>query len=133
MTPTWLLSIDNHWSRQITIKVDKILELSASTAVFISWKLQYFIYFHCDLFTPAMSTDSKSGRCRSLFFFLTYFLSFYLSRFSFYINIIETHLCYVYFNYIIRYLQIFVPSCLFIRRQDGADAAEDTCLSSSLL
>ena len=40
----------HHWSRLITMKIDKILELSVSTVA---------IYFHCDLCTPAMSTDSS--------------------------------------------------------------------------
>ena len=44
------------------------------------WKLRYLFYFHRDLSTLAM--------CRSHSFLLKYFLSFYLSRFSFYIIII---------------------------------------------
>ena len=70
-----------HWSRQITMKIDKILELSADESA--GWKLQYFIYFHCDLSSPAMSTDSSQ-----VLLFNIFFLSFYLSRFSFYINTI---------------------------------------------
>ena len=42
------------WSRQITMKIDKIMELSANTVVFISIN-----YFHHDLSTPAMSMDSS--------------------------------------------------------------------------
>ena len=34
-------------------------------------------------------------RCRSLSFFLTYFLSFYLSRFSFYINTVKSKTFYI--------------------------------------
>jgi hypothetical protein len=45
------------------------------------WKLHLVIIFHRQLCTPAMP-----GRCRSLSFILTYFLSFYISRFSFYIK-----------------------------------------------
>ena len=88
---TYLATVHRHrWSRQIMIKTDKILELSASTVTFISWrvflfswwnpqcwlkaeessssadkshsagwKLQHFTYFHCDLSTSAMSTDSS--------------------------------------------------------------------------
>jgi hypothetical protein len=47
-------------------------------------------YNHLSIFivmsTPAMSTDSSQVGV-ALSFVLTYFLSFYLSRFSFYINI----------------------------------------------
>ena len=42
-----------------------------------------FFYLHCDLSTPAMSFDSSQVGVAVL---LTCFLSFYLSRFSFYIN-----------------------------------------------
>ena len=58
------------------MKIDKLLELSASTVAFIrsaeeesspsadeshnvGWKLQQFIYFHRDISTPAMSIDSN--------------------------------------------------------------------------
>ena len=44
-----------------------------------------FIHFHCDLSAPAMSTDmSQVG----VSFILIYILSLYLSRFSFYNNIL---------------------------------------------
>ena len=52
------------------------------------WKLRNLIYFHCDLSTPAMSTDSSQVGV-TLFPSVNYFLSFYLSMFSFYINIIN--------------------------------------------
>jgi hypothetical protein len=45
-----------------------------------------FIHFHRDLSAPAMSTDMSQEVSLSSLLFI-YFLSFYLSRFSFYINI----------------------------------------------
>jgi hypothetical protein len=54
---TYLATICRYrWSTQITMKIDKLLELSsAEEEVF----LQYFIYFLCDLSTPAISADSS--------------------------------------------------------------------------
>ena len=45
-----------------------------------------FIYFHCDVCSDYVYRH-ESGRCHSLPFFLIYFLSFYLSRFSFCTNL----------------------------------------------
>ena len=47
-TPTWLLSIDIAGASS-----------SADESHSAGRKLQYFIYFHCDLSTPLMSTDSS--------------------------------------------------------------------------
>ena len=64
---TYLTTVCRHrWSRQITTKVDKLPELSANTICSSD------VYRH------------ESGRCRSLSFILTYFLSFHL-----YINILS--------------------------------------------
>ena len=53
---TYLATIRRHrWSRQITMKIDKILELSASTVAENSNILSIFIVMS----TPAMSTDSS--------------------------------------------------------------------------
>ena len=38
------------------------------------WKLQYFIYFHRDLSTPAMSTDSSQVDVLSFLLFNTFFI-----------------------------------------------------------
>ena len=85
---TYLTHICKHrWSRQIMMKVDTFPELSASTVAFIScrgrvrWRLQcwlkaatiylfssWYVYFS-DVYWQ------KLGRCRSLSFLLTYFLS----------------------------------------------------------
>ena len=47
---TYLATVSrHHWSLQVTMKVDKICWLKA----------KHFIYFHRDLQTPAMSTDSS--------------------------------------------------------------------------
>ena len=73
---TYLTTVCRHrWSRQSTMKVDKLLELSASSAAFISWRgrlpLQLMkatvlgessnllSFFHRHLCTPAMSTNSS--------------------------------------------------------------------------
>ena len=90
----------HRWSRQITMQ-----ELSASTMAFISCRGRVYICVYswwkpqCWLKAPKIypllswsvcSSDAyrhKSGRCRSFSFILIYFLSFNLSRFSFYIKI----------------------------------------------
>ena len=50
---TYLATVSRHcWSRQITMKI-------ADESHSAGWKLQQFIYYHRDLPTPAMSTDSS--------------------------------------------------------------------------
>jgi Phosphoinositide polyphosphatase (Sac family) len=60
-TSTWLLSVDIAGVRQITMKVDKVFSFQLALR-------------------PSSAEEEDSS------FLLTYFLSFYLSRFSFYIN-----------------------------------------------
>ena len=67
---TYLVTVSRHrWSRQITMKIDKIV-ISFSTVAVISSRGRLmkatvlaesynFIYFDRDLSTPAMSTDSN--------------------------------------------------------------------------
>ena len=76
---TYLATDSRHRrSPQIAMKVDQVCSFQPAT---------HFIHFHHDLQTQVMSTVSSQVGVHSLSFFLTYFLSFYLSRFSFYINI----------------------------------------------
>jgi hypothetical protein len=51
----------------------------------VGCKLRKFINFYRDLSAPTISTDMSQVTCYSLLFKI-FFLSFYLSRFSFYIN-----------------------------------------------
>ena len=70
------------WRVQMTMKNDE--GRSAG------WKLHFIYHFS----SSVLSSDvygQYPGRCRSLSFFLTHFLSFHLSRFSFYIN--KKNLC----------------------------------------
>jgi hypothetical protein len=69
----------HRWSPQITMKVDKVGSfqpaLRPSVFLFSWWRLQchlkatHFIHFHCDLRTPAMSTD-RSQVLVNIFFIL---------------------------------------------------------------
>ena len=51
------------------------------------WWLKALLSFHWDLYATKMSTDMSQVGVALFPSFLTYFLSFHLSRFSFYINI----------------------------------------------
>ena len=74
---TYLATVRKHrWSLQVAMKEDKMCSFQPAL-----W--------------PSSAEESKPGRCRCLSFLLIYFLSFYLSRFSFYIDILYrnvTHL-----------------------------------------
>ena len=69
------------------------------------------VYF---IFSPGSLCSSESGRCRTLPFFLK-FLSFHLSRFSFYINIF---LCFQTFNVSVFVFIIIFRYCRFLRLID---------------
>ena len=103
MTPIWLMSVDITGADRSRWKWMN-WELSANTVVFIScrgrlltsiadeshsvgWKL---LIHWLSLWSVCSSNVywREAGRCSSFSFILKYFLSFYLSRFSFYINIL---------------------------------------------
>ena len=94
----------HHWSRKSSMKYME-QELSAYTMAFISCRsrlqlikatVQAESYFHRLISSSSFCSSDvyrhESGICRSLLFFFKYFLSFYLSRFFFYINTLYTAL-----------------------------------------
>ena len=80
-------------SRQIMLKIGKILELSASIVTFISWRGRLLFSWwkpQCwlkapvfDLFSSWSVYGQQPGRCRSPSFFLTYFYHFTFPGFPF--------------------------------------------------
>ena len=69
----------------------------SSVFIFSWWKPQFWLKAPINYLFSSSSVHSSDvygkypGKCRSISFFLTYFLSFYLSRFSFYINIVKIY------------------------------------------
>ena len=82
----------------------KYIELSANTVTFISCRCRltgssiYFIFSLGSLFCSDVYRH-EPGRCCTLPFFLTFILSFHLSRFFFYVNFIIKYMSILYIQH----------------------------------
>ena len=91
--PLWFLSAVDGCSLSLQL---------VKTTVFAESCILYFIFSLGSLYYSDVYTR-ESGRCRTIPFFLTFFLSFHLFRFSFCINIIyqEITLLFVVKSYLL--------------------------------